>query len=121
MAYKKRSKLALLAYLILALIGSSAISAGEAFYLEYLNNDGMCSGRYFSSIGHTIDWHAGDALTIRKARGFSNSPLRNRLLRAFALAGTIAVAAYLVGENLKIINNNNIPIIKNLVPLKLRI
>ena len=32
---EKRSKFVLFAYLILALIGSSAISAGEAFYMEH--------------------------------------------------------------------------------------
>ena len=118
---KKRSKLVLLVYLILALIGSSAISAGEAFWVEHTNNDSMSSGRHFSSIDYTIDWLAGNVITIRKARGYSNSPLRNGLLRVITLAGTIAIAIYLVGANLKIIKNDNIPILKNLVLLKLRI
>ena len=118
---KKQLKLVLLAYLILALIGSSAISAGEAFSFDCSNNDSICSGRYFSSISHIIDWLAGDILTIRKTNGYSNLPLRNRLLRLFALAGTIVAAIYLAGANLKTIKNDNIPIIKNLVLLKLRI
>jgi hypothetical protein len=117
----KRLKLVLLSYLILALIGSSAISAGEAFCFDYSDNDSICSGRYFSSISHIIDWLAGDILTIRKTNGYSNSPSRNRLHRLFALAGTTAAAIYLGGANLKTIKNDNIPIIKNLVLLKLRI
>jgi len=45
---KKHIKIILFAYLILALIGSSAISAGEAFCIEYSNNDSLSSGRCFS-------------------------------------------------------------------------
>jgi len=118
---KKQLKLVLLAYLILALIGSSVISVGEAFCFDYSNDDSICSGRYFSSISHIIDWLAGDVLTIRKTNGYSNSPIRNRLLRLFALAGITATAIYLAGANLKTIRNDNITIIKNLVLLKLRI
>jgi len=115
---KKQVKIFLSTYFILALIGSSAISAGEAFRFEYSNNDNLSSGTYFSSVGHTIDWLAG--VTIRKAKSNSNSPLRNRLLRVFTFAETIAIATYLVRANLKV-KNDNIIIIKNLVPLKLRI
>jgi len=111
----------LLTYLILGIIGSSAISAGEACYFEYSSDDDISSGRYFSSARHTIDWLAGDVLTIRKAHGYSNSQSRNGLLRVITLAGTIATAIYLVGENLKILKNDNIPIIKNLIILRLRI
>jgi len=114
----KGLKLFLLTYFILALIGSSAISAGEAFCYEYSNNDNLSSGTYFSSVGHTIDWLAG--VTIRKANSNSNSPLRNRLLRVFTFAGAIAISTYLMVANLKI-KNDNIQIINNHVPLKLRI
>jgi hypothetical protein len=117
---KKWSKLFLLAYLILALIGSSAISAGEAFCFNYSNNDSIYSGKYFSSINHFIDWLAGDIITIRKTNGYSNPLSRNRSLRVFTFAGIIATAIFLVRTNLKI-KNDNIPIIKNLVLLKLRI
>jgi len=117
---KKLSKLFLLAYLILALVGSSAISAGEAFCFDYSDNDSIYSGRYFSSISHTFDWLVGDVLTIRRTNGFSNPLVRNRLLRIFTLAGTIAVAICLVRANLKIKNDNS-PIIENPVLLKLRI
>jgi hypothetical protein len=118
---QKRSKPVLLVCLTLALIGSSAISAGEGFCFEHLNDDSLDSGAYFSSTSHTVDWLATGALTLRRARGHSNSLLQNRLLRVFTLAGTIVIAIYLVGANLKIIENDNISIIKNLVFLKLRI
>jgi len=118
---QKWSKFALLAYLILVLIGSSAISAGEAFYFDHLNDDSLGSGSYFSSISHTVDWLATGVLTLRKARSYSSFLLQNRLLRVFTLAGAIAVAMYLAGANLKIIENDNISIIKNPVLLKLRI
>jgi len=118
---EKRSKPVLLVCLILALIGSSAISAGEAFCFEYSNNDSLSSdSRYFSSI-HTVDWLATGALVLRKDHGYSNFLLRNRLLRVFTLAGTVAMTIYLVGANLKIIENDNMPLIKNMVLLKLRI
>jgi len=121
MLYKKRAQIALFAYLILALIGSSAISAGEAFYLENLNDDSLSSSRYFSSINQNLDWLAANVLTLRKARGFSNSLMQNRLLRIFTFTGIFSITLYLAGANLKIIKNDNIPIIKNPVPLKLRI
>jgi len=116
---KKHIKIILLAYLILALIGSSAISAGEAFYIEYSNNDSLSSGRCFSSINHTIDWLAG--VTIRKANGYPNSMSRSRLLRVFALAGIIVTVICPVKTDLKLIKNKNTPILKNLILLKLRI
>jgi hypothetical protein len=121
MVYKKWAKFVLFAYLVLALIGSAAISAGEAFYLENSNDDNLSSGRYFSSINHNIDWLTENVLTLRKDRGYSNSLLRNRLLRILTFSGIFSIALYLVGANLKIIKNDNIHIIKNLVSLKLRI
>jgi len=120
MKHKKWTKFVLFTYFILALIGSSAISAGEAFYLED-SDDSLSSGRCFSSMNHRVDWLTAEILTLRRARGFSNSPLRNKLLRIFTFTGIFSIALYLVGANLKIIKNDNIHIIKNLVPLKLRI
>jgi len=118
---KKWFNLFLLAYLALALIGSSAISAGEAFCFDYSNNDSICSGRYFSSISHTFDRLAGDILTIRKTNDFSNSLLRSKSLRVFTLAGITAAAIYLVGANLQTINKDNNPTIKKIIFLRLRI
>ncbi|GBU26822.1 hypothetical protein R84B8_00337 [Treponema sp. R8-4-B8] len=116
---EKRSNLILLVYLILALIGSSAISVGEAFYFEQSISDNMGSGRYYSSENHNIDWLAG--ATIRKANSYSNSLLRNSLFRAFSFAGIFVIAMYLEVASLKTINNDNAPTIKNLISLKLRI
>jgi hypothetical protein len=120
MVYKKWAKFVLFAYLILAMTGSAAISAGEAFYLENSNDDNLSSSRYFSS-NHNIDWLTANVLSLRKARSYSNSLLRNKLLRIFTFSGIFSVALYLVGANLKIIKNDNIHIIKKLVSLKLRI
>jgi hypothetical protein len=115
----KWSKVTLLIYLITALIDLSAISSCEAFYFEYSNSDSLNSGAYSSSTVRTIDWLAG--VTLRKTNGNSNSPLRSRLLRVFKFTGAIAIAFYLAGASLKIIRNDNIPILKNLILLKLRI
>ena len=115
---EKRTKIILLVYLILVLIGTSAISAGEAFYLEQSSADSMNQERY-SSADYNIDWLA--RVTIRKDNGSSNSLQRNRLLRIFTFAGITAIAMYLVRVNLKIIKNDNIPITKNSIPMKLRI
>jgi hypothetical protein len=106
-------------YLILSLICSSVISVNEAFHFEYSNNDNLNSGTYFSSVGNNVDWLA--AVTIKKARSYSNSLLRNKLLRIFTLAGIISMAVYLMGVRQKTVKNNNIPIIKSLVILNLRI
>jgi len=81
----------------------------------------MSSGVYFFSKYHNIDWLAGNVLIKRKVGSYSNSMLQNRLINVFTLTVTIAIAIYLVGANLKIIENDNIPIIKNIVLLKLRI
>jgi len=114
---EKGIRLFLLLYVIFALIGTSAISTGEAFLLKYSNNDNLSSG-YLSSIDHNIDWLAG--VKIRKDGSHSNSPLRNRLLRLFTFSGVFAIAVYLARENLKT-KTDNIPVINNLVLLKLRI
>jgi hypothetical protein len=115
------SKQVLLACLVFALIGSSVISTGEAFCFECSNDDSLSSDSYFSSTGHTVDWLAARALTLRKAHGYSSFLPQNRLLRVFMFAGAIAITICLVRANLKIIENVNMPIIKNLVLLKLRI
>jgi hypothetical protein len=104
--------------MILTLIGTSAISAGEAFCFDYSNDDNLGSNRYFLSIDHTIDWLA--TVTIRKTNGYSSSILRNKLLRVFMFERIIVITTYLAEKNL-IIKNNNISIIKNLVLLRLRI
>jgi hypothetical protein len=119
--YLRRLYFFLLAYLVLALMVSSSISAGEAFCFEHVGNDSLNSGTYFSSIKHIVDWLPANALTLRKARGYSNSLLQNRLFRVFTLAGTTAIALYLAGANLKILENDNVLIIKDLVLLKLKI
>ena len=93
--WKKRACLVLLAYAALAFIGSSAISAGEAFCVERPNDDSLSSGRYFSD--SIVGWLAGNVLTIRKAHSDSSSLSRGGLLREVALAGTIAIAMYLAG------------------------
>ena len=114
---EKGVKLFLLAYIIFALIASSVISVGEAFFIEYSNNDNLNSG-YLSSINHSIDWLA--AVKIKKVGSNSNSPLRNRLLRVFTFSGAIAIIVCLLSKNLKT-KNDNITTIRNLVLLKLRI
>jgi len=114
---EKWVKIFLLAYIIFALIGSSALSMGEAFFIEYSNNDSLNS-RYISSVDHSVDWLA--AVKIKKTGGNANSPLRNRLLRVFTFSGAIAVTVYLLRKNLKT-KNDNITSVRNLVLLKLRI
>jgi len=122
---KKRSKYILfayliLAYLIIALIGSSVVSAGEALSFEYSSDNSVSSSGYFSSINNNIDWLAGNIITVKKARGSSNSMSRNGLFRLFTPSGTTAMANP-AKEDLKIIKNDHILIIKNFVLLKLRI
>jgi hypothetical protein len=118
-ARKKKLKLFLFMYLILALIYSSAISASETFCFEHSSNDNLSSDTYLSSVGNNIDWLA--VVTIKKTRNNSNSLLRNKLLRVFTLAGIISITVYLAGAKQKTVKNDNIPIIKSLVNLNLRI
>ena len=108
-------------YLILAIIGSFTLSLSQAFSYEKKNRDILESGGYFSSIALTIDWLAEDTLTISKAHRNSNSLFRICLLRVFTLTGIAGIAMFLAKSNLKINKNDNITIINNLIPLKLRI
>jgi hypothetical protein len=124
MAYnlgKKCSKIVFLAYLIFAIIGTFTISTGEAPIFEHSDKDIIGSDRYCVSISHAADCLIEDTTTIGKALRFSNSSLRSGLLRVFTLAGTIAIALYLAGANLKTIKNINIPLAKTKILLKLRI
>ena len=120
-AGEKWLKNVLLAYLILAIIGSFAFAAGQAFSYEKSDRDFLGSNSYFSSIVHTIDWLAEDTPAISNAYKNSNSPLRNGLLRVFTLAGITGITVFLAKSNFKININENFPVIKNLFPLKLRI
>jgi len=119
MVQNKLPKFLLLAYLVLALTGSSAISAGESLCFEYSNNGSLSSNRYFSSTGHAIDWLAADILTTGKTGGCSYSLPRNRLLTVITSAGTIAAALYPAGANLTTIKTGAVPQIKNCILLKL--
>ena len=120
-AGEKWLKSVLMVYLIFAVIGSFAFSTGQAFSYEKINRDILGSSSYFSSMHHTIDWLAEDTPTISKANKHSNPALRNSLLRVFTLTGIIGTAVFLTKSNFKINKNDNFPVIKNLVPLKLRI
>ena len=110
-----------LVYLALAIISSFAFSTGQDFSYQKTKKDILGSGNNISSIAHTIDWLAEDTPIISKARNFSNTTLRNGLLRIFILPGIIGMALFLAKSNLKIIKNGTVLVIKNLVPLKLRI
>ena len=117
----KRLKSVLLVYLMLAIIGSFAFSICQDFSFETANKDTLGSGNNISSVTHAIDWLAEDTLIVSKAHKFSNSTVRNGLLRIFTLAGIITIAMIPAQSNLRKYKNNNFPEIKNLVPLKLRI
>ena len=118
---KKISRFISLAYLILAIICSFTFSTSQSFSYDKSNKDILRSEIYISSIAHTIDWLAEDTPTISKAYKYSNSPLRNGLLRVFIFAGTIGIAVFLAKSNFKIRKDHSFPILKTLVPLKLRI
>ena len=120
-AGEKWLKSALLIYLILAIIGSLALSTGQDFSHKKTNKDNTGSSGYFSSIVLTVDWLAEDTPAISKTHRYTNAALRNGLLRVFMLTGIIGITLFLAKSNLKKIKNDNFPIIKNLVPLKLRI
>ena len=114
-------KSVLIVYLILAIAGSCALSTGHAFSYEKTNNDILGSGRNISSIAHTIDWLAEDTPTISKAHKYSNSPLRNGLLRVFILTGITGTAMLIALSGFTIYKNTAFLTANYLVPLKLRI
>jgi uncharacterized membrane protein YkvI len=119
-AEKKISKLVLMC-LIIAVIGSFTVSTCETFYFNKINKNSLGSSSFFSSVGHAVDWLAEDITTIGKTNRHSSSQLRGGLLSVFAITVITGAAMNLVKSNLKIIKKNNIPIIKNLIVLKLRI
>ena len=118
---KKWLKFVLPIYLILAIAGSFAFSAGKDLLYANTNGDIPGSGSYFSSTVRTVDWLAEDTPTINNANKHSNTLLRNRLIRVFAITGIFGIAVFFAKSNFKINKNDNFPKIKNLVPLKLRI
>ena len=117
----KWHKSVLLVYLILAIMGSFAFSTDMSFSYEITSNDFLGSSCNISSISHAIDWLAEDTPIISKAHKYSNAPLRNGLFRVFTFAGIIGIAMFLTKSNFIVNKNDNFRIIKNLVPLKLRI
>ena len=111
----------LMVYLILAMIGSFALSTGKDFRNADFDKNIPGSNCYISSIALTIDWLAEDTPTVSNVHNYSNPSLRNGLLRVFTLTGIIGITVFLAKSNFKINKNNNFPTIKNLVPFKLRI
>ena len=120
-AVDKWLKSVLVVYLILAITGLCTFPANHAFSYDKTNNDILRSGRNISSITHIIDWLAEDTPVIGKAHKYSNSQLHNGLFRVFTFAGIIGIAMLLTKSNFIVNKNDNFRIIKNLVPLKLRI
>ena len=117
---EKWFRLALPAYLILAILGSFALSTDKSFYFEDFSKDSLGSSSYFSPIVLTIDWLAENSPTINKAHKYSHPSLRNGLLHVFTSIGVTVIAMFLAKSNFKTNKNDNFPILKNLVPLKLR-
>ena len=107
--------------LILAILGSVALSTDKPSYFEDFSKDSLGSSSYFSPIVLTIDWLAENSPTINKAHKYSHPSLRNGLLHVFTSIGVTVIAMFLAKSNFKIEKNNSFPVIKNLVPLKLRI
>jgi len=120
-AEKKRLKIVLPVFLILAITGSFALSTGKDLPNTNSNKDNPGSGSYFSSTVRTVDWLAEDTPTINNANKYSNTPLRNGLIRVFIFTGIFGIAMFHAKSNFKINKNDIFPKIKNLVPLKLRI
>ena len=120
-AGNKWLKSVLLVYLVLAITGSFVFSIGQDFSYEKTNKDILRSGNNISSITHTIDWLAEDTPIIGKAHRFFNTQLRNGLLRVFILVGIINIAMFPAKSNLRTYKKDSFPVIKNLIPLKLRI
>ena len=114
-------KSVLMVYLVLAIIGSFAFSAGQTFSYVKSDKDVLSSNIYFSSINHVVDWLAEDTPIVSKAQRNSNSPLRICLLRIFTITGIISIAMLFAKSNVKINKNNNFLTVNYLVPLKLRI
>ena len=120
-AREKWFKLAFLVYLILAILGSFALSTDKPFYSVDINKDSLGSGSYFPLTAFTVDWVVENSPTISKAHRYSNHPLRNGFLRVFTSLGVIGIAIFSVKSNCKINKNKNYPLMKNPILLKLRI
>ena len=118
---KTRLKKFLIIYLILAITGSFAFTLGEFLCSTGSGTDNMGSGRFFSSISHTIDWLAEDSPAISKANRYSNNSMNTGMLRVFVFAGLFGITMILTKSKIKININNNFLNRKNNIPLKLRI
>ncbi|GBU26896.1 hypothetical protein R84B8_00411 [Treponema sp. R8-4-B8] len=119
--WKKFPKLIFLTCLIFVLTGASIISAGKSLFFKCSNNGRMSLSGYSFSRYHAIDWLAGNVLIRKRTESHSNSPLQNMLLNVCIHVIAVAMAIILAGANIKIIKNNKVQIIKNLILLKLRI
>jgi hypothetical protein len=117
----KWSKFLVIVYLILATTGTLAISPEEAYSFVKSSKDSLGSSSFFSTSGHVVDWFAEDTTTISKAQRYSLFRLRNVLLRLFTSIGVISAGIFLTNSRFKKIKKEYIPILENLVPLKLRI
>jgi hypothetical protein len=118
---KKWPRRTLAVYLMLAIMGTFIFSMVENLDFPEMDKDQTVSGGFFTSIEYTIDWLIEDITIISKAGGHSFSPLRNGTLRMFMLFSIQTVGIFLVQLLLKKIKIDNSSILKNTIPLKLRI
>jgi hypothetical protein len=118
---KKWPRRILAVYLILVIMGTFIFSMAENLDFSGMNINQTVSGGFFASIEYTIDWLIEDTTIISKANGYPSSPLRNGTLRIFMFLGIHTAGIFLSQLLLKKIKIDNISILKNTIPLKLRI
>jgi len=108
-------------YLLVALMGSLALSINKTFYFDRLVKNKVNSDAYFTTINHTIDWLAVNTNTIRKAHRNTSFRLHSGLIHILMFAGIPFAAFSIYKSNFLSIKNRQTANIKNTVLLKLRI
>lgn len=114
---KKWSCLLLALYLAFAMIGAFTFSVIESLDIDSLGEDRPVSG---GSID-IANWLAEGQTFISRAGRYSFSPRRGAFLRITAPAAAHKTGALFFQSSPQITGKLNYPVIKNAIPLKLRI
>jgi hypothetical protein len=119
---KKRLRLILTAYLVLAVMGIFTLAVIEPFQSDdFWKAKAGESGGFFTLIDHTTDCLSENVIILGKARGHSFSPLHKGSPRITMSLGAKDAKTVFSQSFLRVIEKTNYLNLKNTILLKLRI
>ena len=117
--WKKWSFPVFASWLILVILGTFAFSMGEICQSDFTARGRLPVGSIYTYKNQTIDWLAGEAVSVTRANESLSSTLRSGALRCFIQPGTSSTAFNSAESPFQITINEHALNRKNLIILRL--